>query len=132
MVISSLSLTTLNTLLTTTTKSAGDQLTVEILVHSMTKYQLSRSPPSQSKLQSFLPALVDVFCSSYSTDDIPMMSLIISFIASLASDPELQTLLRQQDCLPHLKELLIVHDFSEVRFICLLGQIQKYLCRVSV
>ena len=117
MVISSLSLTTLNTLLTTTTKSAADQLTVEVLVHSMTKYQLSRSPPSQSKLQSFLPALVDVFCSSYSTDDIPMMSLIISFLSSLASDPDLQTLLGQQDCLPHLNQLLLVHDFSEVRWV---------------
>ena len=115
MVVSSLSPSTLETLVTNTTKSSSDQLPVEVLVHSMTKYQLSRSPPSQSKLQSFLPTLLDVFCSSYSTDDIPMMSLIISFLSSLSTDPDMQTLLSQQDCLPHLNKLLIAHDFSEVR-----------------
>ena len=114
MVISSLSPSTLSTLVTTNANSASDQLTAEVLVHSMAKYQLSRSPPSQSKVQSYLPALVDVFCSSYSSDDIPMMSLIISFLSSLSSDPDLQTILSQQDCLPYLNQLLLVHDFSEV------------------
>ena len=134
MVISSLSPSTLSTLVTTNTNSPSDQLTVEVLVHSMAKYQLNRSPPSQSKLQSFLPALVDVFCSSYSTDDIPMMSLIISFLASLASEPDTQNLLGQQDCLPHLNQLLLVHDFSEVRCVLFLSSrdIYKYLSRVSV
>ena len=109
-VISSLSPSTLETLVTTTTKSPADQLTVEVLVHSMTKYQLSRSPPSQSKLQSFLPALVDVFCSSYSTDDIPMMSLIISFLSSLATDPDMQTWLCQQDCL----DVLLLPELEKI------------------
>ena len=75
-----------------------------------TKYQLSRSPPSQSKLQSFLPALVDVFCSSYSTDDIPMMSLIISFLSSLATDPDMQTWLCQQDCL----DVLLLPELEKI------------------
>lgn len=129
MVISSLDVSMLTTMMTTNTASASDQLTAEVLLHSMTKYQLSRAPPSQSKVQSYLPALVDVFCSSYGTDDIPMMSLIISFLSSLASDPDLQTLLGQQDCLPHLNQLLLVHDFSEVRWISLsLRRYYIYIC----
>ena len=57
--------------------------------------------------------LLDVFCSSYSIDDISMMSLIISFLSSLSTDPDLRDLLSQQDCLPQLQQLLIIHDFSD-------------------
>ena len=42
-----------------------------------------------------------------------MMSLTISFLSSLKADPDMKNLLSEQDCLQHLQQLLIIHDFSD-------------------
>lgn len=103
-VMSQLPPAALSSLLTTPAAAAADQLTAEILLHSLTSLQLS--PPAQTadKVHDYLPKLMDVFCSSYSSDDVSMMSLIISFLSSLSSSP-LCDILSQQDCLTHLQQL---------------------------
>ena len=68
--------------------SPCDQLTAEILLHSLTSLQLSPLSQSPEKIHSYLPKLLDVFCSSYSSDDIPMMSLIVSFLSSISTDSQ--------------------------------------------
>ena len=97
--------------LLTTPAAAADQLTAEILFHSLTSLQLS--PPAQTadKVHNYLPRLMDVFCSSYSSDDVSMMSLIISFLTSLSSSPHLCDILSQQDCLTHLQQLAGKFEF---------------------
>ena len=42
-----------------------------------------------------------------------MMSLAISFLSSLKADPDIKSLLSEQDCLHHLQQVLIIHDFSD-------------------
>ena len=131
MVISSLPSDTLTGLITSSMSSPADQLTAEILFYYIARYQLTRLvksivellssltmcsirlPPSEGRLQAYLPLVLDVFCSSYCGDDISMMSLAISFLSSLKADPDIKSLLSEQDCLHHLQQVLIIHDFSD-------------------
>jgi len=91
----------------------SDQLVAEILCYYMTRVQLSPHPPNPTKVNSYLPKLIDVFCTSYGEDDVSMMSLLDSFLSSLSSDPEYRTILSQQDCLSSLQQLLVMADFSD-------------------
>ena len=83
MVMASLTPDTLVSMFSTPATSSCDQLAAEILLHSLTSLQLSPLPQSQDKIHSYLPKLLDVFCSSYSSDDVSMMSLIVSFLSVL-------------------------------------------------
>ena len=105
MVMSQLPPAALSSLLTTPAAAAADQLTAEILLHSLTSLQLSTPAQTADKVHDYLPRLMDVFCSSYSSDDVSMMSLIVSFLTSLSSSPHLCDILSQQDCLTHLQQL---------------------------
>ena len=104
---------TLSSMFSNPSTSPCDQLTAEFLLHSLTSLQLSPLSQSQDKIQSYLPKLIDVFCSSYSSDDIPLMSLIVSFLESVSNDSQVHEHLSQQDCLPHLQQLIVIADFSE-------------------
>jgi len=113
LVISLLPDPSLASLLSTQSPSPSEQMLAEILLHSFTTLQLSPKPPSQDKVHSYLPKLMDVFCSSYSNDDVPMMSILNSFLSKLSSDSIFRDILAQQDCLTHLQQLLVVADFSD-------------------
>jgi len=104
---------TINALFTTPNNTVSDQLVAEILCYYMTKVQLSPHPPNSVKVHAYLPKLIDVFCSSYVADDVPMMSLLNSFLSCLSSDSEYRSILSQQDCLPSLQQLLVMADFSD-------------------
>jgi len=113
LLLSTLSTQALQGIFSTPNTSSDDQLTAEILCYFMTKVKLSPNPPSPAKVKGYLPKLVDVFSTSYASDDIPLMSLLTSFLASLSSDSEYRSILAQQECLPHLHQLLVMADFSE-------------------
>jgi len=113
MTMSIMSPETLSSMFSNPSTSPCDQLTAEFLLHSLTSLQLSPLSQSQDKIQSYLPKLIDVFCSSYSSDDIPLMSLIVSFLESVSNDSQVHEHLSQQDCLPHLQQLIVIADFSE-------------------
>eukprot|EP00090_Calanus_glacialis_P002035 TRINITY_DN11524_c0_g1_i1.p1 TRINITY_DN11524_c0_g1~~TRINITY_DN11524_c0_g1_i1.p1 ORF type:complete len:825 (+),score=377.38 TRINITY_DN11524_c0_g1_i1:53-2527(+) len=100
-------------LFSTPNTTPSDQLVAEILCYYMTRVQLSPNPPNPAKVNSYLPKLLDVFCSSYVSDDISLMSLLTSFLTSLSSDTEYRSILAQQDCLPSLQQLLVMADFSD-------------------
>ena len=110
LVISLLPDPSLASLLSTHSPSPSEQMLAEILLHSFTTLQLSPKPPSQDKVHSYLPKLMDVFCSSYSGDDVPMMSILNSFLSKLSSDSIIRDILAQQDCLTHLQQLLGIKD----------------------
>jgi len=113
LLLSTLPPPTITSLFSTPNTTPSDQLTAEILCYYMTRVQLSSQPPATSKVNSYLPKLLDVFCSSYMSDDISMMSLLNSFLLSLSVDPEYRSILSQQDCLSSLQQLLVTADFSE-------------------
>ena len=106
LVLSSLPDPSLTSLLSTPCPAPSEQVLTEILLHTFTTLQLSPKPPSQDKAHSYLPKLMDVFITSYSGDDVPMMSLLISFLSKLSSDSFFRETLAQQDCLTHLQQLL--------------------------
>ena len=62
----------------------SNQLVAEILCYYMTRVQLSPHLPNPTKVNSYLPKLIDVFCTSFGEDDVPMMYL--PFLSSLSSD----------------------------------------------
>ena len=104
---------TLTSMVTSSSGGASDQLTAEILLHSLTTLQLSPLAQPADKLQSLLPKMIDVFCSAYSNDDLPMQTLLITFLTSLTHDSQYKDVLRQQDCLSHTQQLIVISDFSE-------------------
>eukprot|EP00092_Neocalanus_flemingeri_P107418 GFUD01137871.1.p1 GENE.GFUD01137871.1~~GFUD01137871.1.p1 ORF type:complete len:824 (-),score=300.44 GFUD01137871.1:355-2826(-) len=113
LLLSTLPPPTITALFSTPNTTPSDQLISEMLCYFMTRVQLSSHPPSPAKVNSYLPKLMDVFCSSYVADDISLMSLLISFLSSLSTDTEYRSILAQQDCLPSLQQLLVVADFSD-------------------
>lgn len=113
LLLATLPLPVINSLFTTPNSSLSDQLVAEILCYYMTRVQLSPHPPNSEKVNSYLPKLIDVFCSSYVADDVAMMSQINSFLTTLSSDTEYRSILSQQDCVSSLQQLLVVADFSD-------------------
>ena len=106
LVISFLPDPSIASLLSTPSPSPTEQMLAEILLHTFTTLQLSPKPPSEEKVHSYLPKLMDVFCTSYSGDDVPMMSLLNSYLSKLSSDSIFREILAQQDCLTHLQQLI--------------------------
>jgi len=113
LLLSTLPPPTIISLFSTPNTTPSDQLTAEILCYFMTRVKLSSHPPSTAKVNSYLPKLLDVFCSSYASDDISLMSLLNSFLSSLSSDTEYRSILSQQDCVPSLQQLLVMADFND-------------------
>jgi len=113
MLVAILSPPSLSSLYSTPNASSTDQIVAEILCYFMSRVQLPPNPPNNSKIKAYLPKIIDVFCSSYVSDDISLMSLLNSFVSLISSDTDYRSILSQQDCTESLQQLVVMADFSD-------------------
>ena len=111
--MSQLSPATLTSIYSTSTSSTSDQVCYEILLHHLNSLHLSPVSPHPDKQEELLPKIIDVFCSSYTNDDLPMMCLLTTFITSLSTTAQIRDTLAQQDCVSQTQQLVVISDFSE-------------------